>query len=405
MLFACSAAFGQERLELDSLLRQALERSPEVVAAQKRYEAARQRPGQVSALPDPMISPGYNSSGRPWPGAGVGMEPVANIGVMVSQEVPFPGKRKLMGDMASKEAEAEFQSYQQAQLSVVSRVKQAYYRLAYAYAQSEVLDRNLDLLRRFVKISEIRYGVGKAEQQDVLKAQTQVTILETRRIPVEQEKRAREAEINSLLNRRANTPLGRPVELAAVPLAVAVEDLVGAAQENSPMIRRDEKMIQRSELAVNQARKEYLPDVTLNGGYYWMGSMPNMYMFRADVKVPLYWFRKQRNGVTEQAMGLQQARATLQATEQSLGYQIRNDYTMAEAAAKLARMYQDTVLPQARLTLESSLSSYETGRGDFLGVLMNSLTVVEYEMNYWEQLQNLVLALVRLEEMTGRKLL
>lgn len=405
LLLTVPRLFAQDRLSLDTLLKQALDRNPEVLAAQKRYEAARQRPSQASALPDPMVSPGYNASGRPWPGAGIGTEPVANIGIMVSQEVPFPGKRKLAGDMALKEADAEFQSYQQAQLSVVSRVKQAYYRLAFAYAQTEVLDRNLDLLRRFVKISEIRYSVGKAEQQDVLKAQTQVSILETRRIPLEQEKRAREAEINSLLHRRASWPLGRPADLGPTTLAVPVEDLVGAAQQNSPMIRRDEKMIQRSELAVNQARKEYYPDVTLNGGYYWMGSMPNMYMFRADVKVPLYWFRKQRNGVTEQAIGLQQARATLQATEQSLGYQIRNDYTMAEAAAKLAAMYKDTILPQANLTLESSLASYETGKIDFLAVLMNSITIVEYEMNYYEQLQNLVLALARLEEMTGRKLL
>ncbi len=112
-------------------------------------------------------------------------------------------------DTVPTEVVLTFSEPLQAQLSVVSRVKQAYYRLAFAYAQTEVLDRNLDLLRRFVKISEIRYSVGKAEQQDVLKAQTQVSILETRRIPLEQEKRAREAEINSLLHRRANSPLGR----------------------------------------------------------------------------------------------------------------------------------------------------------------------------------------------------
>lgn len=171
------------------------------------------------------------------------------------------------------------------------------------------------------------------------------------------------------------------------------------------MLRRDEKMIQRSELNLNMARKEYLPDFTINGGYYNMGAMPSMYMFRADVKVPLYWFRKQRAGVTEQAAGLQQARATLRATEQSLAYQIQNDYTMAEAAAKLVSLYRDTVIPQASLTLESSLASYETGKVDFLTVLMNYITIVEYEMNYIEQLQNLYLALVRLEEMTGKDLL
>jgi outer membrane protein TolC len=324
---------------------------------------------------------------------------------MVTQEIPFPGKRKLAGDMAEKEAEAEFQSYQQVQLSVISRLKQAYYRLAYAYAATDVVDRNVELLRKFLKISEIRYSVGKAEQQDVLKAQTQISILETRRIPLEQEKRAREAEINSLLNRAPNVPVGRPVELAPVPVGITAEELYAAARENSPMLRRDEKMIQRSEVGVNVARKEYYPDFTLNGGYYSMGSMPSMYMFRADIKIPLYWFRKQRAGVTEQAAGLQQARAALRSTEQSLNYQIRNDLTMAEAASRLVNLYRETVIPQASVTLESSLSSYEAGKVDFLTVLMNYITIVEYEMNFNEELQNLFLALSRLEEMTGRRLL
>jgi outer membrane protein TolC len=405
LVLAVRLAPAQDRLRVEELLKEALDRNPEIVAAQKRYEAARQRPTQASALPDPMISPGWNSTGRPWPGAGLGAEPVANIGVMVSQEIPFPGKRKLAGDIAAKEADAEFQVYQQTQLNVLSRLKQAYYRLAYAYAATEVVDRNIELLRKFLKISEARYAVGKSEQQDVLKAQTQISMLETRRIPLEQEVRAREAEINSLLNRPPNVSIRRPVDLTPLPVTATFEELQSAARENSPMLRRDEAMIQRSELAVNQARKEYYPDVTLNAGYYNMGGMPPMYMFRADVKIPLYWFRKQRAGVTEQATALQQSRATLQATEQSLAYQIRNDLTMAQAAARLASLYRETVIPQASVTLESSLSSYEAGKVDFLTVLTNYITIVEYEMNFIEQLQNLFLAMSRLEEMTGKRLL
>jgi outer membrane protein TolC len=352
-----------------------------------------------------MISPGWNSSGAPWPGAGLGREPVANIGVMISQEFPYPGKRKLAGDIALKEADSEFQNYQQTQLNVISRLKQAYYRLAFAHAATGVVDRNVDLLRKFLKISEVRYSVGRSEQQDILKAQTQIAILETRRIPLEQEKRAREAEINSLLNRPPETALGRPLDLVPVSLQTTLEELYTAARQNSPMLRRDEEMIQRSELTVNQARKEYYPDFTLNAGYYSMGSMPAMYMFRADVKIPLYWFRKQRSAVTEQSIGVQQARAARTATEQSLNYQIKNDFTMAEASRRLIDLYRDTVIPQAGVTLESSLASYESGKVDFLTILTNYITILEYEMNYFEELQNFLLAASRLEEMTGKRLL
>lgn len=403
-LFTVGLWAQAEQSELNRLLTEALDNNPEIAAAQKRYEASRQRPTQVSSLPDPMFSPGYNSSGRPWPGAGLGTDVTSNIGVMISQELPFPGKRKLAGDMAVKESEAEWQQYQQAKLGVVSRLKQAYFRRAYAFGAVDVLSRNVELLQKFLQITEARYSVGKAAQQDIFKAQTQIAILETKRLQLEREKRARAAEIDSLLNRAPGAPLGRPADLHAMELPSGLKELYASATENSPMLRRDEKMIQRAEVAVNMARKEYYPDVTLNGGYYNMGGMAPMYMFRADFKIPLYYFRKQRAAVTEQSQGLAQSRRTYEATNQDLHFRIQDDYSMAETSSQLLKLYEKAVIPQASLALESSLSSYETGAVDFLSVLMNYTTVVDYQMNYIEELQNLYLALARLEEMTGRQL-
>jgi outer membrane protein TolC len=390
-----------EAQTLRELVAEALTNNAEIAVAQKGYEASRKRPSQVSSLPDPAFAPGYSSNGRPWPGAGLGTEPTSQIGFMISQEVPFPGKRKLAGDLAVKESEAEWQQYEQAQLSVVSRLKQAYYRRAYAFAAAGVLDRNLRLLDNLLRITEARYQVGRAAQQDVFKAQTQISILEARRLQLEREKSAREAEINSVVNRPPGSTLGRPDELGPLTLTTGLEQIYGAARANSPMLRRDQKMIERAEVALNMARKEYYPDFTLNGGYYNMGSMPDMYMFRVEIRIPLYFFRKQRAGVAEQAQSLVRSRRMYEATNQSLHFRIQDDYLMAQTAEQLSRLYRETVIPQAGLALEASLASYETGSVDFLTVFTNFITVVEYEMNYYEGLQDLYVALSRLEEMAG----
>ena len=49
--------------------------------------------------------------------------------------------------------------------------------------------------------------------------------------------------------------------------------MFAATRQNSPLLRRDQKMIERGELGLNLARKEYYPDFTLNAGYFNMGSM------------------------------------------------------------------------------------------------------------------------------------
>jgi len=394
----------QGRVSLRDMVREAILTNPEIVAAQKKYEAARQRPAQESSLPDPMISLGYNSVGNPLPGAGLGRDVLANAGIMVSQEVPFPGKLKLKGEAASKEAQAEFQQYQAVQLSVISRLKQAYYRLQYTYAVSGLLARYRDLLDRLLKVTEDRYSVWRAAQQDVCKAQTQLSILETKLVKLEQERRSREAEIDSILNRAARTPVGRPEDMKPKELTVTLGELFASARQNSPLLGRDQKTIERSELAVNMARKEYYPDVTLNAGYYNMGSMPPMYEVRADFKVPIYFWRKQRAGVNEQVSNLSQARHTYEATDQALRFRIQDDFLMAQASARLMKLYSQTVAPQANLALESSLATYETGSVDFLSVISNFTLLLDYEMNHHEEALNLALALSRLEEMTGRAL-
>src|SRR5581483_11446823 len=171
---------------LASLVDEALRSNREILAAQKKYEAAHQRPTQAGSLPDPTLSIGYASNGGPWPGAGLGTNPTSNVGFAISQEVPFPGKRKLRGEIAEKEAGAEFESYLSVRLNVTERLKQAYHELHHASASIASVKRSQDLLRSILRISEARYTVGRATQQDVFKAQTQFSILETQLIRYEQ---------------------------------------------------------------------------------------------------------------------------------------------------------------------------------------------------------------------------
>src|SRR5262249_14106488 len=238
------SANGQtpDRLRLDDLVAEALTRNPEIAAAQRRYEAARRRPAQENSLPDPMVSAGYNASGNPLPGAGLGTEPTANIGFMVSQELPYPGKRSLRASIAAREADAEFQQIEAARLAVVARVKQAYYRLAYTSAVTDVLTRNRELLTTLLRVSENRTTVGEAAQQDVIKAQTQISILDLQLERVRQERATREGELNAMLGRPVGTPAGEPEGMQLTAFDVSLQSLVDASQTNAPMLKRDQIM-------------------------------------------------------------------------------------------------------------------------------------------------------------------
>lgn len=391
-------------VRLNDLVSEALRRNPEILAAQKKFEAARTRPAQESTLPDPMVSFGYRNMGSPLPFTSISQDPNANAGLSVNQELPFPGKLKLRGQVAHQEATAAFQEYQATELSVTSRLKQAYYQLHLAHKTGDILIRNKDLLEKFVRIAESRYTVGQAQQQDVLKAQVEVTILLQRLRKLEQEKQMLQAEINKLTGRPPEAPLGRTAEYKKSELRLSLDELYAKAETNAPMLKREQAMVQKNHLALNLARREYYPDFSLMGGYYNAGSFPSMYELRFDIKVPLFFWRKQREAVRGQANNLSAAKYQYAGAELSLRSEVKQAHLAAQAADELARMYSGAVLPQAALALESSIASYQTGRVDFLTLLMNFRTVLDYEINYQEEVASFQKALARLEELTGAPL-
>lgn len=385
---------------LDTVVNAALRAHPEIRASEQTWLAATQRPVQEGSLPDPMVSSGYTSMGNPLPGGGLGSDPNANLSVMVSQEIPYFGKRALRRELATREAEVAHRQLDTVRLALVSRVKQAYFRLAAAYQLDEVLQRNDELLSSLLKVSETRYSVGQAPQQDVIRAQTELSLLVLQRQRVARERRTREGELNALLNRPPDSPLGRPVALAPFALEVTLADLVAAANEHSPMLQRERSMVTASQAAIAVAQRDFKPDFVVSGEYGYSGSMPDMYRMRFDVVVPLQR-AKRRAAVAERQNQLEAARQTVEASRLSLQGRLQEDYEMAATAGQLATLYQGTVLTQARLALESSLSSYQSGTVEFLSVLTNFGSVLEYEMSYIEQLLDLHVAATRLEEMSA----
>ena len=227
---------------LDSLVDEALRNNREILAAQKKYESARQRPPQASSLADPTVSLGYSSVLYPWPGAGLGREVTANVGAMVSQEMPFPGKRTLRGEIAAKEADATFDQYLAVRLSVVSRLKQAYHELHHDTVSVAFVKRYQDILRNIISVSEARYTVSHTAQQDVFKAQTQFSIFQTQLLRYEQQRTSKEIEIDVLLNRQAMGPIEVPLDMEPGDLPATLDEMLSHARTQAPLMAAARKI-------------------------------------------------------------------------------------------------------------------------------------------------------------------
>jgi outer membrane protein TolC len=259
-------------------------------------------------------------------------------------------------------------------------------------------------LEKFEKVAEIRYSVGKAAQQDVLRAQLELSRLAEREALLQQQRRALEAQLNSLRNLPIDLPLGAVTGVTSSAVAYNLEELEAAAQANYPVLKQRRTVVEEGRLSVELARKEVRPDFSVGYAYMQRDGMPEMYGITFSTSLPLFRHRKQDMAVAEAAASLESARQ-MEANELTLlRYRVKQDFLEVQASDRLLQLYSQGILPQSSLTLESSITSYETGAVDFLNVLSNFLAVLDSELACHQQVANHQKALARLEEETGLNL-
>ncbi len=399
---APAAASGT--IELSALVREALERNPEIQAARRTVEARRTRIPQAKSWPDPMVTIGYGGNLLP-PYTLMRGDPSSQRQFMVEQEIPYPGKTRLRGRIAASEADAEATTIEAAARRVAAEVKQAYFELYITDQSLATLAKDRELFAKLAKVAEIRYSVGKAAQQDVIRAQVELTRLIERQTLLEQTRHTLEAQLNSLRDRPVDTPLGATAEVRPSVLLQSLEELQAAAESSFPAVKRQQTMVESSRLVVDLARKEVRPNFSLGYTYMQRGALPDMYGITFTTSLPVFRRSKQDQAVREAALTLESARRMVENELTTLRYRVKQQYLQAQAADRLMQLYVQGILPQSRLALESSLASYETGATDFQAVLGNLTTILDYELNYQQQLANHEIAVARLEELTGLELI
>ena len=393
---------GQAVVALDDLVREALEKNAGVQSALHAYEAKLHRVPQVKTLPDPKVGVGWMGNIEPF--SVQDGDPSSYRDIQALQEIPFPGKLGLRGDIATKEAKAAWWEYESARRQVVAEVKTAYYQYYFLSKAIDITQKNKDLLEKLSQISEARYRVGKGIQQDVLKAQTELSLLISRLTVLQQNEDTAKARLNTLLSRNPETPLGVPDEVRPAVLNYGLGELYQLATKNDTGLQREQQMVKRNQYAVNLARKDYLPDFGVGYMYQQRPLMTDMHGFTFTVNVPVFYKSKQREAEKEAAEEMISAQKAQDSRQNDVNFGVKQAYLAAKASDELLRLYSKAVVPQASLALESSMSSYQVGNVDFLSVLANFSNVLDYQIDYYRELAAFQTALSQLEPLVGVEL-
>ena len=287
-------------------------------------------------------------------------------------------------------------------------VKETWYQLYATDRALVALERSIANLDDLVRFVETMYSVGQVRQADVLRTQVERSKMEEMRLVLKQQRRSLEASLNTLLSRPTVTaiPSVEGVELTAVTLdALELEKL---AEEKRPLLRSLAARIDKAKAKRALADKEFYPDFTLSFEYMQKDSImddPGYDMYNASVSFNLPIQRERRHAmVAESEASQRMAAEELNMTRNQIRQTIADLLAQLDRDRRMASLYRDGVLPQAAAAVESALSAYRAGKGEFMQVLDSRMTFLTIERDYYKAVAEHQMELARLEAAVGAPL-
>jgi cobalt-zinc-cadmium efflux system outer membrane protein len=355
--------------QLDALVAETLSNAPEMATAQASVEAAQRRIVPARTLADPFVSATYQNDGRT---PSLGNAEGSFLGLMASQAIPWPGKLRLAGDIAASEArEIERGTLGRTGLALEARVRNAWYDLVLARAIDGIIEDRRTAATQIEASVRERYAAGLAVQQDVLRAQVELARIDELKATQAATIASRLAELNRLVGTSQDRAIATPDRLPDDHTLPSLAELLASASTRSPELAASRQGIDTGRIRVDLAKKNFLPDFTVNAGSMYRGrfEMGPMWQVGVGISIPAWINRRQQNQLAEAQAIVRGLTSESDAVARELELRTRERAAQLDAALQIAALYRDKVLPLDDVSLESALASYQAGKVPFITVL------------------------------------
>jgi outer membrane protein, heavy metal efflux system len=392
LLMATRSANGQESggttfsLPTDPVLARLIEESlaarPELRQAEELVHAERQRVPQAGALPDPVLSLGIQNDG--FSGIQVGKMETSYYQVMVSQGLPWPGKRGLRTDVAALTADQAGTTVARGRLATEAEVRRAYLDLLLVRDRLELLGHLETIWRKSSGVAQVRYETGEGAQSDLLRAQLEQNRLKQRRWALQADERTRIQALNRLRGHPLDEPIVTTVGVRdlGVPAQLDPEAAFAEAAARSPELAQARIGVAIAEKGVALARRERFPDLSVSAGIMPRGALEPMWQAGISLNLPLWSVRKQGRAIEENQARAAAGALGAAAVEQVLRLRVAERRAALASVLESIDLYRNGLLVQSQATAESTLTQFRVGRVTFASVLEANAGYIGDEEGY-----------------------
>lgn len=358
-----------------------LKNSSKLKAAFLKYQAARQKAPQASALPDPKLSYGYFINS-----VETRVGPMRHR-VGIAQPIPWFGKLSLREKKAESEARAAYFSFLSYKNQLISEVNKAYYEIAYLEDALNVTEANLELLQRWEQVLAQKYRSQTGTQANLIKVQVELGKLEDKLRELRDLKAPLLAEFNALLNRSHDTVVH--IKTDPIPLTSTQElsDLSKELEKNNPELLFLNALTEAKNSGVELAHKDFYPDFSVGVDYTVIGDRELSGPEGGDDALATMFSLTLPLNRSKYTAALREAELEKSSLENMLkGKKYELDAKLSRAifnvkdSIRRISLYRDTLVPKAEESLESTYTAFEAGEATFIDLLDTERVFLEFKL-------------------------
>jgi outer membrane protein TolC len=224
---------------------------------------------------------------------------------------------------------------------------------------------------------------------------------------------ATKAEINRLLGRDSQTPIQMPQLIQVQFPDWSHELLREIAMQAHPELAAARMRVAATRAGIDVANLKRRPDISLGAGWMVMAADPadtmpgagdDAWTLNFSTSLPI-WHRKYDAIASEASRRHFAAHASEEEVALRLDALLRDLWEQAVANQQTVELYENTILPQARQTLEADQKSLANNTVTFDRVVRDYRTLLNLQLGYHRALGQLATTLARIRQTVGVDLL
>lgn len=380
----------------------ALQQNPDIQASRKQLEALAHQVPVAASLQDPMLKVTVQPE-QVQTAAGQ-----QELMLSASQNLPWFGKLDARASVAEAQTNVARARLAAVELATIAKVKRAYFELYFIQQAIAVTQEEQELLGDIRDVANSRYQTGGTSQQDVLRAELEISNLENELIQLQQQLASGQARLARLLHVAPQTRLRALDTLPPEDALADLEMLQAAAIRARPVLHAKLAEVKRDQLGVQLANLEYKPDITL--GLSWVdvakaGISPvangrDAFLLSVGGNLPVYRKRLDSSVRSAEAKAVSTARE-YDSLRDGTQEEVADLFAKARSQHEMMLLFEEDILPKAQQTLQVSSQAYNVGKVDFLQLIDNWRQLLRYEVTHRRLEASLRQTLADLENVVG----